>query len=195
MQTRSSHGCSTSAISRRRAGRCAPMGKITFAGTCCAAVARRCRARPLPSGVRCSAYRTSRVYSHPLWSAANPFGTFERRRNGANVLPRRRHRAGAPPRPPASVDLDFFRPESFDPPDLLRSLDRTGTLAVLRGERDTLTVEINGVATSFFAYPHELVRPLVASPWSMSLAAVGDIAAMKLSAIAGRGSRKDFVDL
>ena len=94
-----------------------------------------------------------------------------------------------------SVDLDFFRAESFDPGELIRALDRGGTLAVRRAERDTLTVEINGVATSFFAYPHALVQPPAASPWSVRLAAVGDIAAMKLSAIAGRGSRKDFVDL
>lgn len=94
-----------------------------------------------------------------------------------------------------SVDFHFFRVQSFDPTELLHSLAAAGTLAVRRSERDTLTVEINGVATSFFAYPHALVQPLVSSPWSISVAAVGDIAAMKVAAIAGRGSRKDFGDL
>jgi predicted nucleotidyltransferase component of viral defense system len=94
-----------------------------------------------------------------------------------------------------SVDFDFFRSESFDPSELIRSLNPLGTLAVQRAERDTLTVQIAGVATSFFAYPHALLQPVLALPWSVSVAAVGDIAAMKLSAIAGRGSRKDFVDL
>lgn len=94
-----------------------------------------------------------------------------------------------------SVDFDFFRPESFDPAELMHGLAAAGSLAVRRSERDTLTVEINGVATSFFAYPHAIVQPLVPSPWSVSVAGVGDIAAMKVSAIAGRGSRKDFVDL
>jgi len=63
-----------------------------------------------------------------------------------------------------SVDRDSFRPESFDPTELIRSLDRVGTLAVRRGEQDTLTIEINHVTTSFFAYPHALVQPLAASP-------------------------------
>ena len=66
---------------------------------------------------------------------------------------------------------------------------------VRRAEAGTLTVEIEGVSTSFFIYAYPLLRPLVASPWPFCLAAVEDIAAMKVAAIAGRGSRKDFVDL
>jgi len=36
---------------------------------------------------------------------------------------------------------------------------------------------------------------LFETPWSLDLADPDDIAPMKLSALAGRGSRKDFVDL
>jgi len=87
-----------------------------------------------------------------------------------------------------SVDFDFFRPESFDPAELIHSLNPVGTLAVQRAERDTLTVQITGVATSFFAYPHALLQAVVASPWSVSVAAVGDIAAMKRTRARGRSS-------
>jgi hypothetical protein len=58
-----------------------------------------------------------------------------------------------------------------------------------------LTVEVGGVATSFFAYRPGLLRPLVPSPWGIAVASIPDIVAMKVAAIAGRGSRKDFVDL
>jgi hypothetical protein len=94
-----------------------------------------------------------------------------------------------------SLDFDFFRPQPFDPNDLLRQFEHVGTLVARRAEVNTLTVDIEGVSTSFFAYSAPLLRPLLASPWSINLAAIADIAAMKLSAIAGRGSRKDFVDL
>jgi hypothetical protein len=94
-----------------------------------------------------------------------------------------------------SVDFDFFRPQHFEPGDLLQQFGALGTVVARRAEVDTLTVDIDGVSTSFFAYTAPLLRPLLASPWSLNLAAIADIAAMKLSAIAGRGSRKDFMDL
>jgi len=56
-------------------------------------------------------------------------------------------------------------------------------------------VRIHGVATSFFQYDYPLLRPLRESPWALPIADPDDIAAMKLAAVAGRGARKDFVDL
>lgn len=94
-----------------------------------------------------------------------------------------------------SVDFDFFRPQSFEPQELLQQLRELGPLVARRGERDTLTLDIDGVSTSFFAYAAPLLHPLLDSPWSLHLAAIADVAAMKVAAIAGRGSRKDFVDL
>jgi len=94
-----------------------------------------------------------------------------------------------------SIDFDFFRAEEFDADDILGDLGTNSSPIVRRGERGTLTVEVDGVVTSFFAYTPPLLRPLAPTPWNVGLAAVADIAAMKVSAIAGRGSRKDFVDL
>jgi len=94
-----------------------------------------------------------------------------------------------------SVDFDFFRQEQFDPNRLLTELGSLGPGPVHQAQQDTLTVELRGVATSFFAYAQAPVRALVPSPWAFKIAAVEDIAAMKLGAIAGRGSRKDFIDL
>ena len=60
---------------------------------------------------------------------------------------------------------------------------------------ETLYVRLSGVTTSFFRYSYPLLEPTEATPWSIGLASDADIAAMKIEAIAGRGSRKDFVDL
>jgi len=94
-----------------------------------------------------------------------------------------------------SVDFDFFRPQPFEPAELLSRFASIGTAVVRRAESGSLTIDIGGIAMSFFAYTYPLIRPLVPSPWSVGVAAIEDIAAMKVSAIAGRGSRKDFVDL
>lgn len=66
---------------------------------------------------------------------------------------------------------------------------------MLQAAAGTLTVVCRGVPVSFFHYDYPLLRPLHASPWSVSMADPHDIAAMKIAAVAGRGSRKDFVDL
>ena len=94
-----------------------------------------------------------------------------------------------------SRDFDFFRPKEFAPQDLLSVLRETGESNVLLEAAGTLTVALRGVPTSFFRYDYPLLRPLRESPWGFGLADPEDIAAMKLAALAGRGSRKDFVDL
>jgi hypothetical protein len=91
--------------------------------------------------------------------------------------------------------FDFFRNKEFLPQDLLSRLRDAGEPTVLQEAAGTLSVLLGGVPTSFFHYDYPLLRPLVDSPWGVLLADVDDIAAMKISALAGRGSRKDFVDL
>jgi hypothetical protein len=94
-----------------------------------------------------------------------------------------------------SQDFDLFRGRDFVPQNLLSALRPAGDLQVLQSATGTLTIAVSGVPVSFFHYDYPLLRPLHASPGSLSLADPDDIAAMKLAAVAGRGSRKDFVDL
>src|SRR6266700_236837 len=77
-----------------------------------------------------------------------------------------------------SVDFDFFRQESFDPQWLLQQLPAPPRVAVLQEARDTLTVEFRDVKTSFFAYRHQLIRPLEIGGLPVGLASIPDIAAM-----------------
>lgn len=93
-----------------------------------------------------------------------------------------------------SEDLDFFRGESFASERLAVELSRIGRVSVRNRGADTLHVTLAGLKISFlstqvpFLFPGTLYRGL-------TLADPRDIAVMKLIAIGGRGSRRDFVDL
>jgi hypothetical protein len=95
-----------------------------------------------------------------------------------------------------SVDFDFFREDPFDAQGLARAVeDRVAVFERLPSGEHTLYVRLEGVTASFFRYPHALLDAPEPSAWGFGLASDRDIAAMKLEAIAGRGARKDFVDL
>lgn len=90
-----------------------------------------------------------------------------------------------------SYDLDFFTPskknlleyQSYLPPERTRYLSE-----------DTIHTEIEGIEMSFFLYPYKLLNALEEiSP--IYMASLEDILCMKLNAIVGRGSRKDFIDV
>lgn len=94
-----------------------------------------------------------------------------------------------------SVDLDVFAERM---PDAEQVLDRlrgqVPELSVTSVEAGTVYVDVHGVQVSVIEYRYPLLGPTLATD-GLALANRDDIAAMKLSAIASRGSRKDFVDL
>jgi len=93
-----------------------------------------------------------------------------------------------------SEDLDLFGFEPFDPPGLAEALSGLGRVRVQNRSADTLHLELNGLRLSYlraqvpFLFQGTAYRGL-------TLADPGDIAVMKVIAIGGWGSRKDFVDL
>lgn len=95
-----------------------------------------------------------------------------------------------------SVDFDWFRPQPIDDPlRLAADMQAEGLrLAVDRVEKGTLHARVGGVRMSFLEYRYSLLRaaPVVSG---LALATLEDIAAMKLAAVAQRGSKKDFVDI
>jgi hypothetical protein len=96
-----------------------------------------------------------------------------------------------------SVDLDFFSPSFDRPDDLIVMVERQHPTArtTLVAPR-TLYLEIDRIVVSFFGYGYPLVGTLLEPETELlPFASREDIAAMKLAAIASRGSRKDFVDL
>lgn len=97
-----------------------------------------------------------------------------------------------------SIDLDWFTPEKLEEPLRLAQELRDDGIPFVTShvERGTLYGTVAGVKVSFLEYRYPLLKPLVAWPdYNCTLAAIDDIACMKLSAIAQRGARKDFLDI
>jgi predicted nucleotidyltransferase component of viral defense system len=97
-----------------------------------------------------------------------------------------------------SVDLDWFTGEGIaDPMRLAQDIrDKGIPLATSQVERGTLHGTTSGVRVSFLEYRYPLLKPLVSWPqFSCQMASMEDLACMKLSALAQRGSKKDFVDI
>jgi hypothetical protein len=93
-----------------------------------------------------------------------------------------------------SEDLDFFRTDTFEPQRLAVHLSTTGRVKIQSRSADTLHVVLAGLRISFLKAQVPLLFPGTAYR-GLTLADPRDIAVMKLIAIGGRGSRRDFVDL
>ena len=93
-----------------------------------------------------------------------------------------------------SVDFDFFIPADFKTSDIVNILTQLGNYQRENEERNTINGSLNGVRISFFGYRYTIIEDFTRYN-NIRLAGMKDIAAMKLEAIAGRGSKKDFIDL
>ncbi|MBR1474332.1 MAG: nucleotidyl transferase AbiEii/AbiGii toxin family protein [Muribaculaceae bacterium] len=93
-----------------------------------------------------------------------------------------------------SVDLDFFGGAHIDADDLLNLFNSLGETSMVGKSSVMAFYFIDGVKIDVVCYPYEWIDGPVTDK-SICLASPVDIAAMKLNAITGRGSRKDFVDL
>jgi len=97
-----------------------------------------------------------------------------------------------------SYDLDWFSPtEPKDSASLVERLRSLGlAVEVLASGPGTLHVRADGVLVTFLRYGYELLETPVREPASGALVAgPADLVAMKLVALAQRGSKKDFVDI
>jgi hypothetical protein len=93
-----------------------------------------------------------------------------------------------------SKDLDFFRASPFAPAELATGLADLGRVVVQGRSAGTLHATLDGLRVSFLAAQAPLL--FAGTPYrGLTLADPRDIAVMKVIAIGGRGSRKDFVDL
>jgi hypothetical protein len=92
-----------------------------------------------------------------------------------------------------SVDLDYFTTLEFSPDDLLAKLALEETEVINRAE-NSLSVNASGVKLDLLrhAYPQLAPAELISE---VALVSLQDLAAMKLNAIANRGSKKDFYDV
>jgi hypothetical protein len=94
-----------------------------------------------------------------------------------------------------SIDLDFFSQLGFDEQLLAQYLERDKGLQLDYLHKNTVKGQIAGIKIDFITHTYPNVRdPLITE--HIRMAGLEDIAAMKLNAIAGNGTRlKDFVDI
>lgn len=93
-----------------------------------------------------------------------------------------------------SRDLDFFAREGIDPEALIRKMKTVADFALAAQAPDTLHATVGATKVSFLAYPYPVLFPF--RPFlGVNVADPRDIACMKLSAIANRGTKRDFIDL
>jgi hypothetical protein len=93
-----------------------------------------------------------------------------------------------------SLDLDFFSPEHFNEDAILQRLQELSGFALALKAPITLHATIQSTKVSFLGYAYPLLFPL-RTFLTVAVADPRDIACMKVSAIAGRGAKRDFVDL
>jgi predicted nucleotidyltransferase component of viral defense system len=93
-----------------------------------------------------------------------------------------------------SIDFDFFIPGDFETSTIINRLAQIGSYQRDNEEKNTINGSLNGVRISFFGYRYDIIDDFKTFN-KIRLAGLKDIAAMKLEAIAGRGSKKDFIDL
>lgn len=93
-----------------------------------------------------------------------------------------------------SIDLDFFSQDTFSVSDLILKLNTIGNLKIEDQSDTTFNGSLDGVKISFFKYPYPLLFN-TKEFLGVKLADERDISAMKIQAVSGRGSKKDFVDL
>jgi hypothetical protein len=93
-----------------------------------------------------------------------------------------------------SMDLDFFAEELFDADRAIDKLRDFQGLHVLEKDEGALHVNIGETKISFLRYPYPLLFACE-SFQGVEVADHRDVACMKLSAVASRGTRRDFIDL
>src|ERR1700686_4929141 len=93
-----------------------------------------------------------------------------------------------------SVDLDFFLGEDFNEDSLQQKLQHLEGFALVAKEPGTIYANIRKTKVSFIAYAYPILFPF--QPFlGVNVADSRDIGCMKISAIASRGTKRDFVDL
>jgi hypothetical protein len=93
-----------------------------------------------------------------------------------------------------SVDLDFFVGELFDEELLIQRVQAMPGFALVERGPHTIHATIQGIKVSYLGYPYPVLFPFE-SFLNVPVADPRDIACMKITAIASRGTKRDFIDL
>lgn len=93
-----------------------------------------------------------------------------------------------------SVDIDLFGDMELEEATFIAPLYDRGSCVLLKKSKHILILNVQGIKVDFVHYPYRLLDDPM--DWDgIRMLSRRDIGAMKLNAISGRGSRKDFIDL
>lgn len=93
-----------------------------------------------------------------------------------------------------SIDLDFFGNIEEDNIAIREILNNIGSISVYKETTNIKIYSVNGIKVDFVNYKYPWIDSVVEKD-GLQLASPKDIAAMKINAIEGRGTKKDFIDM
>ncbi len=93
-----------------------------------------------------------------------------------------------------SIDIDMFGNAEINEFEFIEKLSAFGNVIVLKKSKNIIILSVDGIKVDFVNYKYPLLEG-ISTIKNIRLVSDKDIGAMKLNAIAGRGSRKDFIDL
>ena len=93
-----------------------------------------------------------------------------------------------------SVDIDLFGNAEIEVDLFIDKLSTFGEVVVTQSTKNILITKIDDIKVDFVNYKYPLLTDILVKD-NIRMLSFKDIAAMKLNAIAGRGSKKDFIDL
>jgi len=94
-----------------------------------------------------------------------------------------------------SIDIDLFTADNFNGLELAKHINDNHQATILNARNNFLTGHINGIRLDMLLHNYPHVNPVL-DPEGIRMLGLEDIAAMKINAIVGNGTRvKDFVDI
>lgn len=93
-----------------------------------------------------------------------------------------------------SIDLDMFGTIEATPDEIQDACKEAGELEISKTSKNINIYWVDGIKVDCVNYPYEWIEECKIFD-GIRLASVNDIAAMKISAIINRGTKKDFIDL
>jgi len=93
-----------------------------------------------------------------------------------------------------SIDIDLFGNCEIDEIAVLDQLNACGPVHVLKKSKNILICSVQGIKVDIVNYSYPILENTLISD-GIRMVGLKDIAAMKMNAIAGHGSKKDFIDV
>ena len=93
-----------------------------------------------------------------------------------------------------SIDIDLFGNITAEEDILIEELNTLGTLKIIKNSKNVRIYLLNNIKVDLVNYAYPWLENAVYED-DICMAGLKDIAAMKLAAVTGRGSKKDFIDI